>query len=553
MAANGENMAVKKFQKSYFDVLGLCCSSEVPLIENILKPLDGVKDVSVIVPTRTVIVVHDDLLISQLQIVKALNQARLEANVRVKGEANYKKKWPSPSAIACGVLLLLSLLKYIYHPFQWVALGAVAVGIFPIAWKGLVAIQNFRLDINILAVVAVMGTIALKDYVEAGTIVFLFGTAEWLESRASHKATAVMSSLMSIAPQKAVIAETGEVVNVDEVKVNTILAVKAGYISVKTTALAEDCVVAKMAKLVEEAQNNKSRTQRFIDKCAKYYTPGHPLIWAAVLADVGTCLLVISNSMLLLRKTHKHGGKCSKSPTAQPNHKHGCSTGGCHSSDKNQNCHNIAQKMCEPQNCSSQMCASKCQSSPFNSSSCENKTCTNSADGPDACVGGDVCHEVKHHDHGQCDMVDHDLELQSTHYHLNHAQICSVSGQQLTDNDHCHMVHCAENHVKDHVEDLGNMVESSCEIQTENRAGCCDSKKLGTNLGTTLHAPIDNARSSSHVESTAKHACVSFEKRVFGGCCKSFIRRECRARHCRAKHGHFGDAFGGGLSEIRIG
>jgi len=58
----------KKLQKSYFDVVGLCCSSEVPLIENILKPLQGIKEVSVIVPSRTVIVVHDTLLISQLQI-----------------------------------------------------------------------------------------------------------------------------------------------------------------------------------------------------------------------------------------------------------------------------------------------------------------------------------------------------------------------------------------------------------------------------------------------------------------------------------------------------
>jgi cation transport ATPase len=45
-------------------------------------------------------------------------------------------------------------------------------------------------------------------------------------------------------------------------------------VSVRTTALAEDCVVAKMAKLVEEAQNSKSKTQRFIDKSAQYYTPG---------------------------------------------------------------------------------------------------------------------------------------------------------------------------------------------------------------------------------------------------------------------------------------
>ena len=39
-----------------------------------------------------------------------------------------------------------------------------------------------------------------------------------------------MSSLMSIVPQKAVIAETGEVVDTDEVKLNTVLAVKAGEV-----------------------------------------------------------------------------------------------------------------------------------------------------------------------------------------------------------------------------------------------------------------------------------------------------------------------------------
>ena len=44
------------------------------------------------------------------------------------------------------------------------------------------------------------------------------------------QANAVMSSLMSIAPQKAVIAETREEVDADEVKLNTVLAVKAGEV-----------------------------------------------------------------------------------------------------------------------------------------------------------------------------------------------------------------------------------------------------------------------------------------------------------------------------------
>ncbi|KAL7600040.1 hypothetical protein Lser_V15G23596 [Lactuca serriola] len=321
-------------EKSYFDVLGLCCSSEVPLIERILRPIVGVHDVSVIVPSRTVIVLHDPVLVSQHEIVKVLNQASLEANVRVKGETNYRNKWPSPYAVACGVLLLLSFLSYFFSPLKWLAIAAVVVGILPIILKSIASLRNFRLDVNTLMLIAVAGSLYLKDFWEAGTIVFLFTTAEWLESRAGHKANAVMSSLMNMAPQKAVLASNREEVNVNEVMVNTKIAVKGGhvipidgivvegrcevdekaltgesfpvskevdscvwagtiningYITINTTVLAEDCVVARMAKLVEEAQNNKCKTQRYIDECAKYYTPAVVII-AALLAVIPTAM-----------------------------------------------------------------------------------------------------------------------------------------------------------------------------------------------------------------------------------------------------------------------
>ncbi|XP_009102202.2 cadmium/zinc-transporting ATPase HMA3 [Brassica rapa] len=308
----------KKWQKSYFDVLGICCPSEVPIIENILKSLEGIKEYSVIVPTRTVIVVHDSLLISPSQIAKALNQARLEANVKVDGKTSFKNKWPSPFAVISGILLLLSFFKFLYSPFRWLAVAAVAAGIYPILAKAVASIGRCRVDINILIIITVAATLAMQDYMEAAAVVFLFTIAEWLETRASYKANAVMQSLMSLAPQKAIIAETGEEVEVDDVKVNTIVAVKAGetipidgivvdgncevdektltgeafpvpkqrdstvwagtinlngYISVKTTALASDCVVTKMAKLVEEAQSSKTKSQRLIDKCSQYYTP----------------------------------------------------------------------------------------------------------------------------------------------------------------------------------------------------------------------------------------------------------------------------------------
>jgi Zn2+/Cd2+-exporting ATPase len=62
--------APTKHQKSYFDVLGICCTTEVPVIEKLLSPLEGVHKVSVIVPSRTVIVVHDADAISPAQIGK---------------------------------------------------------------------------------------------------------------------------------------------------------------------------------------------------------------------------------------------------------------------------------------------------------------------------------------------------------------------------------------------------------------------------------------------------------------------------------------------------
>nr|AFM38012.1 heavy metal ATPase 4-1 [Noccaea caerulescens] len=318
-------MTKKKWQKSYFDVLGLCCTSEIPLIENILKSLDGIKDYTIIVPSRTVIVVHDSLLISPFQIAKALNQARLEANVKVDGETSFKNKLPSPFAVFSGIFLLLSFLKFVYPPLRWLAVVGVATGIYPILAKSVASIRRLRVDINILVIITVAATLAMQDYMEAAAVVFLFTIADWLETRASYKASSVMQSLMSLAPQKAVIAETGEEVEVDEVELNTIIAVKAGetipidgivvdgncevdektltgeafpvpkqrdstvwagtinlngYISVNTTALASDCVVAKMAKLVEEAQSSKTKSQRLIDKYSQYYTPAIIIISA---------------------------------------------------------------------------------------------------------------------------------------------------------------------------------------------------------------------------------------------------------------------------------
>lgn len=123
---------------------------------------------------------------------------------------------------------------------------------------------------------------------------------------------------------------------------------------------------------------------------------GHPLVWAAVLADVGTCLLVIFNSMLLLRGTPAYGRKHCSSAHA---HKHGCKPNHSLShSHSHKYCSSVSKvkSQCKPQTCSSKMCAP---------SSCESKKkCSDSKNKGSCCESGPFT-SVSHgnNKHGCCE------------------------------------------------------------------------------------------------------------------------------------------------------
>jgi len=54
--------------KTTLDVMGICCPSEVPLIKRLLSPLPGVEEVSVNVTSKTVIVLHDQILVTDVRL-----------------------------------------------------------------------------------------------------------------------------------------------------------------------------------------------------------------------------------------------------------------------------------------------------------------------------------------------------------------------------------------------------------------------------------------------------------------------------------------------------
>jgi Zn2+/Cd2+-exporting ATPase len=161
--------------------------------------------------------------------VKVLNKAGLEASVRAYGSsAGAGGRWPSPFTVACGALLALSLLAPLLPPLRWLAVAAACVGSQPMLLRAFAAAGKLTLDINILMLIAVAGSVALGSFTEAGAIVFLFTVAEWLETLACSKASAGMLSLMSTVPKTVVLAETGQVVGMGDVAVGTVVAVRAG-------------------------------------------------------------------------------------------------------------------------------------------------------------------------------------------------------------------------------------------------------------------------------------------------------------------------------------
>lgn len=140
---------------------------------------------------------------------------------------------------------------------------------------------------------------------------------------------------------------------------------------------------------------------------------GHPLVWAAVLADAGTCVLVILNSMLLLQGANKNEDN-SEQAYAPDSLDHGsnkhsllphislqcCSDSSTTEPPKCCSDSNTIQ-VCKPQKCCFQKSGTECRPSPSSSSMPTNSECMNS----DCCLSGDVC------DSGSCKIIGSESSL----------------------------------------------------------------------------------------------------------------------------------------------
>jgi len=234
--------------------------------------------------------------------------------------------------IFCGVALALAFVVGRLAPQfeQWAFVLAMLVGLVPIARRAFAgAINGSPFSIETLMTVAAVGAVIINAGEEAAVVVFLFLVGELLEGIATGRARASIKALATLIPKTAFLQTDGKSTEVaaDTLKVGDIIMIRPGdrvpadgvvvsgessideapvtgesvpkrkvvedkiyagtinqegALHARVTAAAADNTIARIIGLVEEAQESKAPTERFIDRFSRYYTPAVMVVAALV-------------------------------------------------------------------------------------------------------------------------------------------------------------------------------------------------------------------------------------------------------------------------------
>jgi Zn2+/Cd2+-exporting ATPase len=234
--------------------------------------------------------------------------------------------------IVCGVAFAVAfgLSQLLPQTQPWGFIIAMAVGLVPIARRALFgALNGSPFSIETLMTVAAVGAVIIDAAEEAAVVVFLFLVGELLEGIATGRARASIRALAALMPKTALLERDGatQTVPAESLSVDSIVLIRPGdrvpadgvvlsgesavdeapvtgesvpkrkeagdnvfagtvnhegVLRVRVTAAAADNTIARIIALVEEAQESKAPTERFIDRFSKYYTPGVMVVAALV-------------------------------------------------------------------------------------------------------------------------------------------------------------------------------------------------------------------------------------------------------------------------------
>lgn len=224
-------------------------------------------------------------------------------------------------------------------------IAATILAGIPIVIKALQALRMKSFSIELLVTIAVVGALYIHEYTESSVVTFLFLFGDFLEARTLAKTRSSLKELIDMAPQEATVIRNGdsmiipieEVVKGDRViiqsggkvpvdgkilsgqaslneaavtgesvpamkkvedKVFSGTIVDNGYIEIIAEKVGDDTTFAKIIELVEEAQESKSKTEKFLNKFSNYYTPA--IVVLAIIVFILTRDLHVAITFLVI-------------------------------------------------------------------------------------------------------------------------------------------------------------------------------------------------------------------------------------------------------------
>ncbi|WEM64154.1 heavy metal translocating P-type ATPase [Streptococcus parauberis] len=198
---------------------------------------------------------------------------------------------------------------------------ASLVGGFPIIVQAFQALRVGVVSIDFLVTLAILGAFVIQEFEESAIVAFLFLFGAFLEQRTLAKTRSAIKDLVNLVPETSIRrTENGDFqeVGVDEIVEGDLLLVKTGgkipvdgvitfgsgnvneasitgesilvaktigssvfagtilengTLQLRTEKIGDETTFGKIIELVEEAQDSKSKAERFIDRFSKYYTP----------------------------------------------------------------------------------------------------------------------------------------------------------------------------------------------------------------------------------------------------------------------------------------
>jgi Cd2+/Zn2+-exporting ATPase len=311
--------------EAVFRVEGMDCNEEVVILERRLKPLAGLEALSADLIGQRLHVKYDAAKLTTSAMVDAVGETGmrmwLEHEEPMLGGSALEWRWKL--LMACGGFLVIAALlsasgvTRLALPFYLA--GAVAGIVYPLR-RAVTGARSRILDINVLMVIAVAGALALGDWPEATSVVFLFAVAQWLEVRTMERARQAIRALIDLAPREALVRRNGrdERISVDAIVPGDEIVVRPGEkvpldglvlaghsdvneapltgesrpidkepgdeiyagtingrgaMDVRVLRLGRDSRLSRIIHLVETAQARRAPVQSFVDRFARIYTP----------------------------------------------------------------------------------------------------------------------------------------------------------------------------------------------------------------------------------------------------------------------------------------